>query len=154
MSDRNGTSRRQHTQEAQETGADFLQLQFLGSCEGTLSHKYKIISLIKKGYSSTIYKAVDEETGQAVAIKQVIQDEDEDRNHEKDVLAMLDHPYCTNLLYSYVFERKNDEVNTTTGDRCLNMVMDYMPEDLTQVLRRLNSQSAHLDPILIKIFSF
>ena len=49
-------------------------------------------------------------------------------------MAMLDHPFCTNLLDSFVYEGDDSGGQQSY----INLVMDFVPQDMATVLASMN----------------
>jgi serine/threonine protein kinase/Tol biopolymer transport system component len=109
---------------------------------GTLLHKrYRIIEILGQGGMGSVYRAVDENLGVEVAVKENLFTTDEYARQfrlEAVILANLRHANLTRVTDHFVI-----------GDQGQYLVMDYIEgEDLRQRMERLGSISEE-DAILI-----
>lgn len=111
---------------------------------GTLLHKrYRIIEILGQGGMGSVYRAVDENLGVEVAVKENLFTTDEYARQfrlEAVILANLRHANLTRVTDHFVI-----------GDQGQYLVMDYIEgEDLRQRMERLGSISEE-DAILIGV---
>jgi serine/threonine protein kinase len=111
---------------------------------GTLLHKrYRIVEILGQGGMGSVYRAVDENLGVDVAVKENLFTTDEYARQfrlEAVILANLRHPNLTRVTDHFVI-----------GDQGQYLVMDYIEgEDLRQRMERLNTITEE-DAILIGV---
>lgn len=106
-------------------------LVIFGNQEGlVLEHedvKYRISKIVGSGAFGIVVFAVDLNTNEVIAIKRVIQDR-RYKNRELQMMELLHHENVLELkdhFYSKV---------SCTEDICLNVVMDYLPQNLHQLM--------------------
>lgn len=108
---------------------------------------YTATEIIGSGSFGVVYKANVAETGETVAIKKVFQDK-RYKNRELPILKELKHPNTINLRQAFY----------TPGDKAdeiyLNIVMDYIPETLSKVIRSYYKQGQNMPLILVKLYSY
>ena len=123
-------------------------LAIFGNQEGlVLEHedsKYRIGKIVGSGAFGIVALAVDLNTNEVVAIKRVIQDR-RYKNRELQMMEMLDHKnvlVLKNHFYSKV---------SMMDDVCLNVVMDYFPQNLHQLM---HDYRRRLPVGYIRLFSY
>ena len=83
---------------------------------------------------------VDRNNGERIAIKKVFQDK-KYKNREHTILKMLEHPNCLSMRDSFLTHEGEDEY--------LNIVMDFYPENLYQVIKKREVSAP-----LIKLYTY
>lgn len=106
---------------------------------------YSAQSAIGQGSFGIVYQAVDNSTGERVAIKKVFQDK-RYKNRELQVMRDLRHPCLVTLKNSFYTSGEKPE------DVYLNLVLEYMPDNAFKIIRNRNKLSLHL--LSIKCYSF
>jgi len=99
------------------------------------------------GTFGVVFQATVAETGETVAIKKVFQDK-RYKNRELQILQTLNHPHVTTLKNAFHTPGK------TPDEVYLNIVMDYIPQNLYQILRYYRKHKKTLPPILVKLYSY
>ncbi|BFU21537.1 protein kinase domain containing protein [Entamoeba histolytica HM-1:IMSS-B] len=89
--------------------------------------KYRISKIVGSGAFGIVAFAVDLNTNEVVAIKRVIQDR-RYKNRELQMMEMLKHQNVLELK-NYFYSKVS-----CTEDLCLNVVMDYFPQNLHQLM--------------------
>lgn len=118
---------------------------------GTPSHKetltYNATQVVGSGSFGVVYQAKCVETNETVAIKKVFQDK-RYKNRELQILLELDH---TNVIkvkqYFYTPGNQPEEV-------FLNVVMEYIPDTLSKVIRSFHKVKLEMPQILVKLYSY
>ncbi|EGR33395.1 hypothetical protein IMG5_054600 [Ichthyophthirius multifiliis] len=85
--------------------------------------------------------------GEKVAIKKVFQDA-RYKNREAEIIKILNHQNIIKLRYSFL--TKDDEKD----DTYLNLVMDFIPETLSKLIRNYKKQQKQLPDLHIKIYAY
>ncbi len=108
---------------------------------------YNAEKIIGNGSFGVVFKATIAETGEAVAIKKVFQDQ-RYKNRELQILKLLHHPNCIEMRQSfYTNGDKPDEVY-------LNVVMDYIPDTLYRVMKNFLKMKQMVPPLLVKLYAY
>lgn len=95
----------------------------------SVTYSYSNYVPIGYGTFGTVYKAKCDQTGEDVAIKRVFQDV-RYKNRELQILQELNHINVVKLKnYFYTLSNKN------ANEKFLNVVMDYYPDSLSQIIR-------------------
>src|SRR5881397_1556002 len=93
----------------------------VASFPGRLAERFDVVAIIAEGGMSTVYEALDRQTGRRVAVKRLKSgDEDADRLasrflREAEVLRRLEHPNIVKLL----------DVSSDHGQH--HIIMEYVP---------------------------
>ncbi len=113
----------------------------------TKSFTYNATEIIGSGSFGVVYKAIVAETKEVVAIKKVFQDR-RYKNRELPIIKELKHPNTIKLRQAfYTPGEKPDEIY-------LNLVMDYIPETLSKVIRGYAKNNKNVPLILVKLYSY
>ncbi len=108
---------------------------------------YSATQIIGSGSFGVVYQATVAETGETVAIKKVFQDK-RYKNREYEIIKVLNHPNVIKLKQAfYTPGEKPDEVY-------LNVVMDYIPETLSRVIRNYYKSKTQMPMLLVKLYSY
>jgi len=111
------------------------------------NYTYTATEIIGSGSFGVVYKASIAETGETVAIKKVYQDK-RYKNRELPILKELKHPNTIHLRQAfYTPGDKQDEIY-------LNLVMDYIPETLSKVIRSYFKSNQNMPLVLVKLYSY
>lgn len=130
-----------------ELEEEIRQLNYKENSEGGENCTYTATEIIGSGSFGVVYKASVAETGEVVAIKKVFQDK-RYKNRELPILKELKHPNTIHLRQAfYTPGDKQDEIY-------LNIVMDYIPDTLSKVIRQYYKSGQCMPLILVKLFSF
>nr|BAN41863.1 hypothetical protein, conserved [Entamoeba invadens] len=106
--------------------------------------KYRISKVVGSGAFGIVAFAVDLNTNEVIAIKRVIQDR-RYKNRELQMMEMLKHVNVLELkshFYSKI---------SCTEDICLNLVMDYFPQNIHQLM---HDYRRRLPVVYIRLFSY
>ena len=86
------------------------------------------------------------ETGEAVAIKKVLQDK-RYKNRELQTMRVLDHPNVVALKHCFFSTTEKDELY-------LNLVLEFVPETVHRVIRHYNKMTQRMPMIYVKLYSY
>ena len=115
---------------------------------------YSEINKIGNGSFGTVYKAKCVETNEIVAIKTVFQDIHY-KNRELSILKELNNINCIKIK-DYFFTTKHS--STSGKEKYLNVVMDYFPFTLTNLIQNnnfsQNNPKNYLSTLEIKLYSY
>lgn len=103
--------------------------------------------IIGNGTFGVVFQARIVETGEVVAIKKVLQDK-RYKNRELQVLQELNHQNVTTLKHAFYTQADGSE------ETYLNVVMEYIPENLYRVLKYYNKTKQPFPNILLKLYSY
>ncbi|XP_048138056.1 shaggy-related protein kinase eta isoform X1 [Rhodamnia argentea] len=115
-----------------------------GEPKQTLS--YMAERIIGNGSFGVVFQARCLETGETVAIKKVLQDR-RYKNRELQLMRVMDHPNVVSLRHCFFSTTNNDEL-------FLNLVMEYVPESLYQVLEHYRSMNQQMPLIYVKLYTY
>jgi len=108
---------------------------------------YSATQIIGSGSFGVVYQATVAETGDVVAIKKVFQDK-RYKNREYEIIKCLNHPNVIKLKHAFY----------TPGDKpeevYLNVVMDYIPDTLSRVIRNYYKSKTQMPMLLVKLYSY
>uniref|UniRef100_A0A2P2M3Z2 non-specific serine/threonine protein kinase n=1 Tax=Rhizophora mucronata TaxID=61149 RepID=A0A2P2M3Z2_RHIMU len=102
--------------------------------------------VVGTGSFGVVYQAKCLETGEAVAIKKVLQDK-RYKNRELQVMRMLDHPNVVCLKHFFFSTTEKDELY-------LNVVLEYISETVHRVLRHYNRMNHHMPNIFVQLYTY
>lgn len=104
-------------------------------------------SVIGNGSFGVVFEAKIVETGEAVAIKKVLQDK-RFRNRELQIMKQLHHPNIVALKhYFYQNGEKEDEIY-------LNLVLEFVPDTVYKVTKQYNSLRQSPPMIVAKLYVY
>ncbi|KAL5151718.1 Shaggy-related protein kinase iota [Glycine soja] len=107
---------------------------------------YMAERVVGTGSFGIVFQAKCLETGEAVAIKKVLQDR-RYKNRELQLMRMMDHPNIITLS-NYFF-------STTSRDELfLNLVMEYVPETIFRVIKHYSSMKQRMPLIYVKLYTY
>uniref|UniRef100_A0A0G4FXZ0 Protein kinase domain-containing protein n=1 Tax=Chromera velia CCMP2878 TaxID=1169474 RepID=A0A0G4FXZ0_9ALVE len=92
------------------------------------------------------------ETGEVVAIKQVLQDP-RYKNRELDVMKVLAHPNIVELK-DYYYTDAGGRDGGNPGEKFLNVVMEFIPDTVYRVIKTFVRNSQYMPMILVKLYSY
>jgi len=111
------------------------------------NYTYTTTKEIGSGSFGTVYLATVAETGENVAIKKVFQDK-RYKNRELQILKELNHPNLVKIRQNFFTPgEKKDDIY-------LNVVMDYIPETLSRVVRQYNKSKTQMPMIIVKLYAY
>lgn len=95
---------------------------------------YKILEMISEGAYGIVYKAVDTETGDIVALKRVKVDPLKEKETGFPVSSIREIRALAHLRHDHVVSMR-DLISDSSGAN-IYLVMDYIPHDLHQMLKK------------------
>ncbi|KAB5527052.1 hypothetical protein DKX38_020899 [Salix brachista] len=108
---------------------------------------YMAEHVVGTGSFGVVYQAKCLETGEAVAIKKVLQDK-RYKNRELQIMRLLDHPNVVQLKHCFYSTTEKDELY-------LNLVLEYISETVHRVSRHFNRMSHQHTPILyVQLYTY
>ena len=111
------------------------------------AHLYKVERKCGNGSFGIVFQAKVIQTGEVVAIKKVYQDR-RYKNREYTLTRTLNHPNVIHLMHAfYTTGEKQDEIY-------LNLVMNYVPDNLNRINRNYIQKKEQFPIFLIKLYSF
>lgn len=111
------------------------------------NYTYTATQIIGSGSFGVVYQASVAETGEMVAIKKVFQDK-RYKNRELQMLKELNHPNVIKLRQAfYTPGDKQDEIY-------LNVVMDYIPDTLSRIIRQYYKAKTTMPVLLVKLYAY
>lgn len=81
-----------------------------------------------------------------MAIKKVLQDK-RYKNRELQLMRLMDHPNVICLKHCFFSTTSRDEL-------FLNLVMDYVPESLSKILRHYSNSNQRMPLIYVKLYIY
>ena len=105
-----------------------------------INYKY-----IGHGAFGVVYKANISDTGEKIAIKKYEEDPDF-MNRELSILSKLSHPNIIKLKYDFYTEEK--------GNKYLNLVLEYMPSNLFQVIKKHDDRDENIPSLIVKLYMY
>ena len=111
------------------------------------NHLYKIERVCGNGSFGIVFQGKILHTGETIAIKKVYQDR-RFRNREFSIMSLLDHPNIVKVRHAfYTTGEKLDEIY-------LNLVMNYVPENLNRLNKSYFEKKEQIPLFLIKLYCF
>ncbi|KAK4768823.1 hypothetical protein SAY86_026973 [Trapa natans] len=101
---------------------------------------------VGRGSFGVVFQAKCLETGEAVAIKKVLQDK-RYKNRELQVMRLLDHPNVVSLKHCFFSTSEKDELY-------LNLVLEYVPETVHRVIKHYNKLNQKMPLIYVKLYAY
>ncbi|KHN29413.1 shaggy-related protein kinase theta-like [Glycine soja] len=102
--------------------------------------------VVGTGSFGVVYQAKCLETGEAVAIKKVLQDK-RYKNRELQVMRMLDHTNVLRLKHCFYSTAEKD-------DLYLNLVLEYVPETVYRVSKHYVRMHQHMPIINVQLYTY
>ncbi|EGR32068.1 hypothetical protein IMG5_097450 [Ichthyophthirius multifiliis] len=102
---------------------------------------------IGNGTFGVVYLGILDDTNEKVAIKKVFQDK-RYKNREYEIIKQLDHQHIIKLKHAYHTQGKNED------EVYLNLVMEYVPETLSNIIKYYRKNKQPFPPLLLKVFSY
>ena len=107
---------------------------------------YKIERVCGNGSFGIVFQGKILHTGETIAIKKVYQDR-RFRNREFSIMSLLDHQNIVKVRHAfYTTGEKLDEIY-------LNLVMNYVPENLNRLNKSYFDKKEQMPIFLIKLYS-
>ena len=110
------------------------------------TYTFNALEVLGSGSFGIVYKAQCLETKEIVAIKKVLQDK-RYKNRELQIMKEVDHPNVIKLKQSFYTPAENE-------DLYLNVVMEYIPDTLSRVIRNYYKNKTNLDILTVKILAY
>ncbi|KAL4188239.1 hypothetical protein AMTRI_Chr09g43120 [Amborella trichopoda] len=107
---------------------------------------YMAERVVGHGSFGVVFQAKCLETGEAVAIKKVLQDK-RYKNRELQVMRLLDHPNVIRLKHCFFSTTEKDEVY-------LNLVMEFVSETVYKVAKHYSKMSQRMPLIYVKLYTY
>jgi len=109
--------------------------------------RYSATKVIGKGSFGIVYQAIVNESKKTVAIKKVLQDR-RYKNRELKIMQRVNHPNVVTMLDAFFSHGRRSR------DLYLNIVMEWMPENVYQTIRRHVKASECIPFPKIKCYSY
>ncbi|CAD8121399.1 unnamed protein product [Paramecium sonneborni] len=113
-------------------------------------NQFQILQVVGNGTFGMVYLALDTKSNEKVAIKKVFQDR-RYKNREHLIIQELNHPCIVKLRQAFFTQGDNSK---NADDIYLNLVMDYIPETLSKLIRNYRKNKTAFPNILLKIYSY
>ncbi|RDX65528.1 Shaggy-related protein kinase eta, partial [Mucuna pruriens] len=107
---------------------------------------YMAERVVGTGSFGVVFQAKCLETGEAVAIKKVLQDR-RYKNRELQLMRVMDHPNVISLKHCFFS-------TTSTDELFLNLVMEYVPESMYRVLKHYSNANQRMPIIYVKLYMY
>ncbi|XP_061359246.1 shaggy-related protein kinase theta-like [Gastrolobium bilobum] len=107
---------------------------------------YMAERVVGTGSFGVVYQAKCLETGEAVAIKKVLQDK-RYKNRELQVMRVLDHTNVLKLKHCFYSTAEKDELY-------LNLVLEYVPETVYRVSKQYVRIHQHMPIIYVQLYMY
>ncbi|KAL8089222.1 shaggy-related protein kinase alpha-like [Apium graveolens] len=107
---------------------------------------YMAERVVGQGSFGVVFQAKCLETGEAVAIKKVLQDK-RYKNRELQTMRVLDHPNVVSLKHCFFSTTEKEELY-------LNLVLEFVPETVHRVIRHYNKMNQRMPMIYVKLYSY
>ncbi|CAI0425279.1 unnamed protein product [Linum tenue] len=108
---------------------------------------YMAERVVGTGSFGVVYQAKCLETGEAVAIKKVLQDK-RYKNRELQIMRLLEHPNVVQLKHCFFSTTDKEEVY-------LNLVLEYIAETVHRVSRHYNRMNhQHMPIIYVQLYTY
>ncbi|KAM0892151.1 hypothetical protein ACQ4PT_025927 [Festuca glaucescens] len=107
---------------------------------------YKAERIVGSGSFGIVFQAKCLETGEAVAIKKVIQDP-RYKSRELQLMRSINHPNIVCLKHCFFSTTSRDELY-------LNIVMEFVPETLYRVLKHYSNAKHGMPLIYVKLYMY
>ncbi|CAL9086605.1 unnamed protein product [Musa textilis] len=107
---------------------------------------YMAERIVGTGSFGVVFQAKCVETGEAVAIKKVLQDK-RYKNRELQIMLLLDHPNVVQLKHYFFSTTEKDEIY-------LNLVLEYVSETLYRIVKYYSRMNQHLPLIYVKLYMY
>ncbi|KAM0903424.1 hypothetical protein ACQ4PT_018648 [Festuca glaucescens] len=107
---------------------------------------YKAERIVGSGSFGIVFQAKCLETGEAVAIKKVIQDP-RYKSRELQLMRSINHPNIVCLKHCFFSTTSRDELY-------LNIVMEFVPETLYRVLKHYSNAKQGMPLIYVKLYMY
>lgn len=103
--------------------------------------------MIGRGTFGEVYQSTIAETNEVVAIKKVFQDK-RYKNRELQIMRELQHPCIVNLKNAFY------TVGDRPDDQYLNLVMEFMPQTVFDVMKQYCKMRQAMPVLLTKLYTY
>ncbi|XP_051133642.1 shaggy-related protein kinase eta [Andrographis paniculata] len=107
---------------------------------------YMAERVVGRGSFGIVFQAKCIETGEAVAIKKVMQDR-RFKNRELQLMRTMNHPNVVSLKHCFYS-------TTSQNELFLNLVMEYVPESLYRALKHYSDMNQKMPLIFVKLYTY
>ncbi|EXB40229.1 Shaggy-related protein kinase theta [Morus notabilis] len=107
---------------------------------------YMAERVVGTGSFGVVFQAKCLESGEAVAIKKVLQDK-RYKNRELQVMRLLDHPNVIQLKHCFFSTTDKDELY-------LNLVLEYVSETIYRVSKYYNRLNQHMPLVYVRLYTY
>ncbi|XP_026409308.1 shaggy-related protein kinase alpha-like [Papaver somniferum] len=107
---------------------------------------YMAERVVGTGSFGVVFQAKCLETGEAVAIKKVLQDK-RYKNRELQIMRMFDHPNVVQLKHWFFSTTEKEEV-------FLNLVLEYVSETVYRVTKHYSRMNQHVPIIFVQLYTY
>ncbi|XP_064964762.1 shaggy-related protein kinase theta-like isoform X2 [Musa acuminata AAA Group] len=107
---------------------------------------YMAERIVGTGSFGVVFQAKCVETGEAVAIKKVLQDK-RYKNRELQIMLLLDHPNVVQLKHYFFSTTEKDEIY-------LNLVLEYVSETLHRTVKYYSRMNQHVPLTYVKLYTY
>lgn len=107
---------------------------------------YMAERVVGTGSFGVVFQAKCLETGEAVAIKKVLQDK-RYKNRELQIMRVLDHPNVVQLKHCFFSTSEKDVVY-------LNLVLEYVSETVYRVSRHHSRMNQHMPITYVQLYAY
>ncbi|CAG9317939.1 unnamed protein product [Blepharisma stoltei] len=109
-------------------------------------HKYQIVDQIAVGTFGVVYKAINRENSELVAIKKIRQDP-RYQNRELEIMRLLTHDNIITLRNAFLSKEGTDR-------EYLNVVMDYFPETILKPIQNSLKKGRKIPELVSKLYMY
>ncbi|XP_058104820.1 shaggy-related protein kinase theta isoform X2 [Magnolia sinica] len=102
--------------------------------------------VVGTGSFGVVFQAKCLETGEAVAIKKVLQDK-RYKNRELQVMRLVEHPNIVQLKHCFFSTTDKDELY-------LNLVLEYVSETVYRVAKHYSKMNQHMPLIYVQLYTY
>ncbi|XP_077234581.1 shaggy-related protein kinase epsilon-like [Tasmannia lanceolata] len=107
---------------------------------------YMAERVVGTGSFGVVFQAKCLESGEAVAIKKVLQDK-RYKNRELQIMRLLDHPNVVHLKHCFFSTTEKDELY-------LNLVLEYISETVYRVSKHYSRMNQHMPLIYVQLYAY
>lgn len=107
---------------------------------------YMAERVVGTGSFGVVFQAKCLESGEAVAIKKVLQDK-RYKNRELQIMRLFDHPNVVQLKHWFYSTTEKDEV-------FLNLVLEYVSETVYRVTKHYSRVNQHVPLIFVQLYTY
>lgn len=115
--------------------------------ENNSNYTYVALKVIGYGAFGVVYEVKVNDTDDKVAIKKILQDK-RFKNRELQILKDLQHPNIVTLKNAFYTSGNKPE------ELYLNIVMDYIPDNLVKVMKEYAKRKEFMPYIMVKLYAW